>query len=167
MYPRPRAVQCANALHAPCAAPPPVREVGARVHPRNTLNILRKRELLLSLKYCTIEACFSVPMLTLTLGNMPFLIGFAVKALGWSDRAIGLLAATPFLCLFLQPPITIFLQRHWSLHRIMAVTFVINALPWLVTLSFPWMGESKHALFATIVFVSNLGNAVCGVAWSA
>ncbi len=139
----------------------------ARIHLRDKLNVLRKRELLLSLKYCTIEACFSVPMLTLTLGNMPFLIGFAVKALGWSDRAIGLLAATPFLCLFLQPPITIFLQRHWSLHRIMAVTFVANALPWLVTLSFPWLGESKHALFAAIVFISNLGNAVCGVAWSA
>ena len=131
------------------------------------MNVLRKRELLLSLKYCTIESCFSVPMLTLTLGNMPFLIGFAVKALGWSDSAIGLLAATPFVCLFLQPPITIFLQRHWSLHRIMAVTFVLNALPWLLTLLFPWLGEAKHALFAFIVFVSNLGNAVCGVAWSA
>lgn len=131
------------------------------------VNVLRKRELLLSLKYCTIESCFSVPMLTLTMGNMPFLIGFAVKALGWSDSAIGLLAATPFVCLFLQPPITIFLQRRWSLYRIMAVTFVINALPWLLTLLFPWLGESKHALFAAIVFVSNLGNAVCGVSWSA
>ncbi|HEY0552581.1 MAG TPA: MFS transporter [Verrucomicrobiae bacterium] len=131
------------------------------------MNVLRKRELLLSLKYCTIEACFSVPMLTLTLGNMPFLIGFAVKALGWCDRAIGLLAATPFLCLFLQPPITIFLQRRWSLYRIMSVAFVANALPWLVTLSFPWLDESKHALFAAIVFISNLANAVCGVAWSA
>ncbi len=131
------------------------------------VNILRKRELMLSLKYCTIEACFSVPMLTLTLGNMPFLIGFAVKGLGWSDSAIGLLAATPFICLFLQPPITIWLQRYWSLHRIIAVTFFVNALPWLLTLSFPWLGEARHLLFAGIVFISNLGNAVCGVAWSA
>jgi len=131
------------------------------------MNILRKRELLLSLKYCTIEACFSVPMLNLTLGNMPFLIGFAVKALGWSDSAIGLLAATPFFCLFVQPPITIFLQRYFSLYQIMAATFVINALPWLLTLTFPWLGDAKHALFAGIVFLSNLGNAVCGVAWSA
>jgi MFS family permease len=138
-----------------------MREVARKV------NALRKRELLLSLKYCTIESCFSVPMLTLTMGNMPFLIGFAVKALGWSDGAIGLLAATPFVCLFLQPPITLFLQRHWSLRRIMAVTFIINALPWLVTLTFPWIGETRHALFAVIVFISNLGNAVCGVAWSA
>ena len=50
---------------------------------------LRKRELLLSMKYCTIEGCFSVPMLNLTLGNFPFVIGFAVKGLGWGDAGIG------------------------------------------------------------------------------
>lgn len=129
------------------------------------MNALRKRELLLSLKYCTIEACFSVPMLNLTLGNMPFLIGFAVKALGWSDSSIGLLAATPFLCLFLQPPITFWLQRRFSLHQIIAATFVINAAPWPFVLLFPWLGSWGHALFGAIVFISNLGNAVCGVAW--
>jgi MFS family permease len=131
------------------------------------MNVFRKRELLLSLKYCTIEACFSVPMLNLTLGNMPFLIGFAVKALGWSDTAIGLLAATPFLCLFLQPPITLFLQRYLSLYQTMFLTFFVNALPWLMTLVFPWLGEAKHWIFALVVFISNLGNAVCGVTWSA
>jgi MFS family permease len=131
------------------------------------VNTTRKRELLLSLKYGTIESCFSVPMLTLTLGNMPFLIAFAVKALGWSDSAVGLLAATPFFCLFIQPPITLFLQRRWSLHDIMAVAFLVNALPWMLTLTFPWLGPEKHFIFAAVVLVSNLGNAVCGVAWSA
>jgi MFS family permease len=145
----------------PCAWAFAVREVARQ------LNALRKRELLLSLKYCTIEACFSVPMLNLTLGNMPFLIGFAVKALGWSDFAVGLLAATPFFCLFVQPPITLFLQRYFSLYQIMRFMFLLNALPWLFMLSFPWLGESKHILFAVIVFLSNLGNAVCGVTWSA
>ena len=61
-----------------------MREV-ARVERTSAVNT-RKRELLLSLKHGTIESCFSVPMLTLTMGNMPFLIGFAVKALGWSDN---------------------------------------------------------------------------------
>src|SRR3954470_1670121 len=129
------------------------------------MNALRKRELLLSLKYCTIEACFSVPMLNLTLGNMPFLIGFAVKALHWSDTMIGLLAATPFLCLFLQPPITFWLQRRFSLHQIIAATFVMNALPWPFVLLFPWLGDTANTLFRAIVFISNLGNALCGVAW--
>jgi MFS family permease len=129
------------------------------------MNALRKREFLLSLKYCTIEACFSVPMLNLTLGNMPFLIGFAVKALGWSDGAIGLLAAMPFICLFLQPPITFWLQRRFSLHQIIAATFVMNALPWPFVLLFPWLGDWAHLAFGAIVFISNLGNAICGVAW--
>ncbi|HMJ90943.1 MAG TPA: MFS transporter, partial [Candidatus Acidoferrum sp.] len=129
------------------------------------MNALRKRELLLSLKYCTIEACFSVPMLTLTLGNMPFLIGFAVKALGWSDTSIGLLAATPFICLFLQPPITFWLQKRFSLHQIIAATFVLNALPWPFVSLFPLLGPSAHVAFGVIVFLSNLANAVCGVVW--
>ena len=131
------------------------------------VNLLRKRELLLSLKYCTIEACFSVPMLNLTLGNMPFLIGFAVTALGWNNKSIGLLAATPFLCLFLQTPITFLLQRFFSLHQIISAAFVFNALPWTSVSFFPWLGESKHLVFASVVFVSNLANAVCAVSWSA
>jgi MFS family permease len=143
-----------------------MREV-VRGFAQSKVNITRKRELLLSLKNGTIESCFSVPMLTLTLGNMPFLIGFAVKSLGWSDGAVGLLAAMPFFCLFIQPPITLLLQRRWSLHDIMFVAFLVNALPWMLTLAFPWLGPEKHAIFAAIVFVSNLGNAVCGVAWSA
>jgi MFS family permease len=85
--------------------------------------------------------------------------------MGWSDSAIGLLAATPFLCLFLQPPITIFLQRYFSLYQILMVTFVLNALPWTLTLLFPFLDDSRHVLFGGIVFVSNLGNAVCGVTW--
>src|SRR5258706_13853883 len=104
---------------------------------------LRKRELLLSLKHCTIEGSFSVPMLNLTLGNFPFIIGFAVKALGWSDAGVGLLAAMPFLCLFLQPPITLLLQRYFSLRQIMALSLVANALPWTVVSLFPWLGPTR------------------------
>ncbi len=128
---------------------------------------LRKRELLLSLKYCTIESCFSVPMLNLTLGNFPFVIGFAVQALGWSNAGVGLLAAMPFLCLFLQPPITLLLQQSLSLRQIMAVTFVVNALPWPLVSFFPWLGPHRDWVFACVSFVSTLSNAVCGVAWSA
>ena len=128
---------------------------------------LRKRELLLSLKHCTIESCFSAPMLNLTLGNFPFIIGFAVKALHWGDAAVGLLAAMPFLCLFLQPPVTLLLQRWLSLRQIMAVTIVFNALPWTLIAFLPWFGPHQDWVFASISFVSTLANAVCGVAWSA
>lgn len=128
---------------------------------------LRKRELLISLKHCTIESCFSVPMLNLTLGNFPFVIGFAVKALGWGDAGVGLLAAMPFLCLFLQLPVTLLLQRHLSLRGIMVLTLVLNALPWTLVAFFPWFGAHRDWIFACISFVSTLANAICGVAWSA
>ncbi|MDB6031968.1 MAG: transporter [Verrucomicrobiales bacterium] len=131
------------------------------------MNALRKRELLLSMKYCTIEACFSVPMLNLTTGNLPFSIGFAVKVLGWNAAGVGLLAATPFLCLFLQPPITYVLYRFFSLYEIMVLGFLVNALPWTLVNFFPGLGQHAHWMFAAIVMVSTLGNSVCGVAWSA
>ena len=131
------------------------------------MNALRKRELLLSLKYGTVESCFSVPMLNLTLANFPFVIGFAVKVLGWSDAAIGLLAATPFLCFFLQPPLTYLLQRFFSLYQIMVLGFVGNALPWMLVVFFPWMGPHRDWGFAAIVMISTLANAVCAVSWSA
>ena len=127
----------------------------------------RKRELLLSLKHCTIESCFSVPMLNLTLGNFPFVIGFAVKALGWGNAGVGLLASLPFICLFLQPPVLLFLQRFLSLRQIMALTFVTNALPWTIVSFFPWIGPHRDWVFTVIAFISTLSNAVCGVAWSA
>src|SRR6185503_18395653 len=128
---------------------------------------LGKRELLLSLKQCTIEGCFSAPMLNLTLGNFPFVIGFAVKALGWGDAAVGLLAAMPFLCLFLQPPVLLFLQRFFSLRQIMIGTIIFNALPWTLVSAFPWLGSHRYWVFLLISVVATLGNAVCGVAWSA
>jgi MFS family permease len=128
---------------------------------------LRKRELLLSLKHCTIEGCFSAPMLNLTLGNFPFIIGFAVKALGWGAAGVGLLAALPFLCLFVQPPVLLFLQRFFSLRQIMIGTIVLNAVPWTMVAAFPWLGPQQDWVFLLISFVATLANAVCGVAWSA
>lgn len=132
------------------------------------MNPFRNRELLLTLKYCTIESCFSVPMLNLTLGMFPFVIGFAVKTLEWTDRRVGLLAAMPYICLFVQPPLMILLQRFFTLRQIMMLTFFMNALPWTVISAFPWIPEPhRDWVFFTISFVSTLGNAICGVAWSA
>ena len=106
-------------------------------------------------------------MLNLTLGNFPFVIGFAVKGLNWGDTGVGLLAAMPFLCLFLQPPVMLLLQRWFSLRRIMAVSFLANAFPWFLIALFPWLDSGRDTLFVAIAFVSTLANAVCGVAWSA
>lgn len=132
------------------------------------MNPLRRRDLLLSLKYCTIEACFSVPMLNLTLTQFPFILGFAVTALGWGPRAIGWLAATHHLCNAIQPPFYWLLRRRYSLHRIMVLGFWFNALPWLGILSFPYLHpERRDLVFALIVVVATLATNIAAVAWSA
>jgi MFS family permease len=131
------------------------------------MNLLRKRDLLMSLKYATIEACFSVPMLNLTLTQFPFAVGFAVTALGWRSDSIGWLAAIPHLCNAVQPPITYFLRRHYSLRQIMVLGFLVNALPWAFIGLLPWMGGHRHWVFAVIVSVSTLANSICAVAWAA
>ena len=129
---------------------------------------LRHRQLLLSLKYATIEASFSVPMLQLTQGHLPFAIGFAVKALGWEARGVGFLAASFFMAYVLQVPISFVLQRYLSLHAIVRLTFVANALPWFLVVLFPFIGSgARDLLFALIALVATLANAVCGVAWAA
>lgn len=132
------------------------------------MRTLRHRQLLLSLKHSTIEASFSVPMLQLTLGHMPFVIGFAVAALGWSAAGVGFLAATPFLGYVLQPPISFLLQRRFSLREVVQWTFIANAAPWFLVLLFPYLSPTaRDLLFAAIAYVSAQANAVCGVAWSA
>jgi len=130
------------------------------------MNALRKRELLLSLKYATIEACFSVPMLNLTTSNLPFAIGFAVKVLGWNPAAIGLMAATPHLCNFLQPPLTFLLQKRLSLYKIMLLGFTLNAAPWAFFSGITMLPQHTSLVFALVVFLSSLSNSVCAVAWS-
>ena len=75
------------------------------------MNRLRQRELLLSLKASTIEACFSVPMLNLTMPSFPFVIAFAVAALGWGPGAVGLMAALPHVCNLVQPVLATALRR--------------------------------------------------------
>src|SRR5689334_16601435 len=131
------------------------------------MNLLRKRDLLLSLKYGTIEACFSVPMLNLTLTQFPFAVGFAVTALGWRSSAIGWLAAIPHLCNAIQPPITFLLRRFLSLYQIMVLGFVLNALPWAFIWALPFTGQHRDWIFAVIVTIATLANSICAVAWAA
>src|ERR1041385_8445774 len=94
------------------------------------MNRFRNRDRLLSLKYSTVEACFSVPMLNLTLPNLPFALAFAVKVLGWKPGAIGLMAALPHLCNCLQPFVVTTLFRRLSSYHLLMLTFAAGALPW-------------------------------------
>src|SRR5204863_5147470 len=90
---------------------------------------MRRRDLLLSLKYCTIEACFSVPALNLTMPTFPFILAYCTSILLWPAWAIGLVAALPHICNFLQPPISRLLEKRYSLYTIMRCGFVGSSVP--------------------------------------
>ncbi|MBX3734391.1 MAG: MFS transporter [Verrucomicrobiae bacterium] len=129
---------------------------------------LRHRELLLSLKYSTVEASFSVPMLNLTMPSFPFVIGFAITALGFGPAAVGLMAALPHACNLIQPPLVIWLRRRWSLYQIMALSFLCSAAPWGVVGCLPWLPQAQRGpVFGWVLVIATLANSLASVAWSA
>ncbi len=130
------------------------------------MNRLRHRDLLLTLKYSTIEACFSVPMLNLTMPNFAFVIAFAVSVLGWRPQAIGLAAALPHLCNFAQPVVTAALQRAFSTYQVMCLSFIFSALPWGLVSFLPWLGSGQDLAFGALLFVATLANSIGSVTWS-
>lgn len=134
--------------------------------PNPTPHGLRRRDLLLSLKYCTIEACFSVPALNLTMPTFAFILAYATTVLQWPAWAIGLVAALPHICNFLQPPISRFLEKRHSLYSIMKAGFLGSSLPWFLLVPLEHWPERRGAGFAAVLLVSTLANSICSVAWS-
>ncbi|HAB19522.1 MAG TPA: MFS transporter [Verrucomicrobiota bacterium] len=129
---------------------------------------LRHRELLVSLKYATIEGCFSVPMLNLTMPSFPFVIAFAVTALGWGPGAVGLMAALPHFCNLVQPPLATWLRGRLSLFQIMSLSFLLSSAPWGLAAGLPFLSESRRDLaFSLILGIATLANSLGSVSWSA
>ncbi|HMO67035.1 MAG TPA: hypothetical protein PKE47_17745, partial [Verrucomicrobiota bacterium] len=62
---------------------------------------------------------------------------------------------------------TALLERRLSHHQIIVWGFVLNALPWSLVWTLPWLGGARDAAFTAVVVVATLANAVCAVAWSA
>src|SRR5262245_11443059 len=127
---------------------------------------LRNRDRLLSLKFSTIEACFSVPMLNITLPNFPFVVAFAVKLLGWQAGAIGLMAAVPHLCNCIQPLLLAGISRKFSTFQVLVLTFSLGALPWTLAGFLPSLGAHRDKLFIGMLVMGTLASSVASVAWS-
>lgn len=127
---------------------------------------LSNRDRLLSLKYSTIEACFSVPMLNLTLPSFPFVLAFAVTGLGWQAGTVGWMAALPHVCNCLQPLLLAGLARRLSTYGILLLTFLLGGIPWMFAVAFPWMGPARDAAFTAILVVATCASSVASVAWS-
>ncbi len=106
-------------------------------------------------------------MLNLTMPNFPFVIAFAVAALGWGPAAVGFAAAAPHLCNFVQPLVTAWLQRRFSLYQIMCLSFVFSAAPWGFVSVLPWLSAKRDIAFAAILVVAALANSLGSVSWSA
>lgn len=130
------------------------------------MSTLRHRDTVLSLKYSTIEACFSVPMLNLTLPLFPFVVAFAVQALGWGTSAVGWMTALPHLCNSILPVLIAVFCRWMSAYQLLVVTFTFSALPWGLAGGLPWLNQTRDAAFAAILVVATLANCVGSVAWS-
>mgnify|MGYP003382100362 CR=1 FL=1 len=123
---------------------------------------------MLSLKSSTIEASFSVPMLNLTMPSFPFVIAFAITALGFGPAAVGLMAALPHACNLIQPPLATWLRGRLSLHQIMSVSFLLSAAPWGLVSCLPWIAESRRGIaFAVLLGVATLANSLGSVVWAA
>jgi MFS family permease len=127
---------------------------------------LRHRDRLLSLKYSTIEACFSVPMLNITLPSFPFVLAFAVQGLGWQAGAIGLMAALPHLCNCLQPLLLAVLSRRFSGYTVLLLTFSLGAIPWTFALAFPELEQARDIVFSLILVIATCSSSIASVAWS-
>src|SRR2546430_4925323 len=112
---------------------------------------LRNRDRLLSMKYSTIEACFSVPMLNLTLPNFPFVVAFAVKALGWQASSVGWMAALPHVCNCLQPLLLAGLLRDFFRFQLFVLVFSFGGLPWGLAPRFPSLGEGRVTIGLCVV----------------
>lgn len=130
-------------------------------------SVLRHRDRLRSMKYSTIEACFSVPMLNLTMPNLPFVIAFVLVALKWSPAGVGLLAALPQIGNAIQPWVSGWLRRRYSQIAIIRGSFILSAIPWLVMPVLRWLPEFRDAVVLIMVSVATLANSVASVAWSA
>jgi len=127
---------------------------------------LSHRDRLLSMKYSTIEACFSVPMLNLTLPNFPFVVAFAVKALGWQAGSVGWMAALPHLCNCLQPLLLAGLCRYFSSYQLLALMFSLGALPWGLAAFLPSLHAARSPMFICMMLLGTFANSVAAVAWS-
>lgn len=105
-------------------------------------------------------------MLNITLPSFPFVLAFAVKGLGWQSGAVGLMAALPHICNCLQPVLLAALARRLSTYSVLVLTFCLGAIPWLATVSLPWLGSARDAVFTGVLIVATLASSIASVAWS-
>src|SRR5947209_18076661 len=99
-------------------------------------------------------------MLHLTTPSFPFVVAFAVKALGWQAGAVGLMAALPHICNCLQPLLLAGLARYFSAYELLLLTFTLSALPWGVAGALPGLAGARDRMFAGRLLLGTLATSV-------
>ena len=86
-----------------------------------------------------------MPMLNLTLPSYAFVLAFAVTGLGWQAGAVGLMAALPHVCNCFQPLLLAGLSKRFSSYGSLVLVFLLGALPWMLSGTWPTMWGSRTA----------------------
>lgn len=133
---------------------------------------LNKRDLLRSLRLCTLEGVMAMPLVTMSLPVNVFMTALVAKAYPLPKTTIGLICALPFLGNFLQVFVATFLTR-WKPPKVVSVTAAtLHLFSWVALGIFlPWVPRDDPTTaghcFILWFLVTSVFGAVAGVTWNA
>lgn len=131
-----------------------------------------KRDLLRSLRLCTLEGVMAMPIVTMSLPVNVFMTALVAKAFPFPKTTIGLISALPFLGNFLQIFVAPFLARWKPPKTITVAAATLHLLSWVALgVLLPWIPRDDpdaagRWIIAWFLLTSCFG-AVAGVAWNA
>jgi MFS family permease len=135
------------------------------------LEVQKKADLNLCLRYSTQEGIVAIPIVTMGLPASMALTALVTETFPLSATSIGVLASLPFIGNFLQIFVSPALMRWKSPKTITVMSALLNMFSWLALgIAMPWIPRSSTAEAASWIlgwyFVSSCLYAVASVTWS-
>lgn len=131
-----------------------------------------KQSLATSFRLCSAEGIAAMPIVSMSLPVNVVLAALFTKVYALPTGMIGLLAALPFVCNFLQIGVTPLLAR-WRSPKVVSLTFgTLHMCGWIAFIVLlqtlpPGDGERAGRWFAAWFFITSLFGSVTGVSWNA
>ncbi len=131
-----------------------------------------KRDLLRSLRLCTLEGIMAMPIVTMSLPVNVFMTALVAKGFPLPKTTIGLLSALPFVANFLQVFIAPFLSRWKSAKTISVIAATLHLVSWsALGVILPWIPRDDPTTagrwFITWFLITSGFGAIAGVTWNA
>ena len=131
-----------------------------------------KRDLLSSLRLCTLEGIMAMPIVTMSLPVNVFMTALVAKAFPLPKTTIGLISALPFLGNFLQIFIAPFLAKWKPAKTITVAAASLHLASWLgLGILLPWIPrgdpEAAGRWLITWFLITSCFGAIAGVSWNA